>query len=320
VFVCLTIIYHVFVYINKYISSVKVSHSGPYLSHLSRFGLLDPDPHASIYLLDKRPKKPYTDCSSGALNSNVPPIFYSFIYSRMKIGFSNGDFYRLDFNSNQRFSNQRINFFKDGGSASALELCCYKEEMVDYLLDNDIDLSYFTYLSLHVPDLPYKKDGRANSVLSKLELLGQKYKINNFVFHADTVIDWGLFNSFRGLPVSIENMDDRKKFGRTIDDIKSILYKHNFKLTLDLQHCFVNDSSMKLALDFQEEFKDKIAEYHISGFDEELLHYPLFKTKQNIIIESLKYINLPIIIESAFDKVGEHEEEMKYITDIINKN
>jgi hypothetical protein len=70
---------------------------------------------------------------------------------------------------------------------------------------------------------------------------------------------------------------------------------------------------MKLAFDFQEKFKERIVEYHIAGNGEEFLHYPLFKTKQDEIITSLQYPNIPIIIESTFDKIGEQEEELEYI-------
>lgn len=237
----------------------------------------------------------------------------------MIIGFSNGNFYRIYFNSNERFSNEYINHYKSRGLANAIELDCSNETMIDYLLDiNDFDLSYFTFISLHAPDLAYTDDENSNRVLSKLELLAKKYKINNFVFHTDTIFDWNVLNNYKNIPISIENMDNHKKFGRTIDDVKSILDKYDFKLTLDLQHCFVNDKSMKLALDFQEKFKDKIIEYHISGFDDELIHYPLFKTKQNEIIDSLKYKNMPIIIESTFDKIGEQEMELEYIKKRLN--
>lgn len=237
----------------------------------------------------------------------------------MIIGFGTGDFCRIYSNPNERFSNKYINHYKSRGLANAIELDCLNEVMIDYLLDiTNLNLSYFTFISLHTPDLAYANDEDSNRVLSKLELLAKKYKINNFVFHTDKVLDWNIFNNYKNIPISIENMDDHKKFGKTIDDLKSILDKYNFKLTLDLQHCFVNDRSMKLASDFQEEFKDKIVEYHISGFDDEVLHYPLFKTKQNEIIDSLKNKNIPIIIESTFDQVGGQEKELEYIKNRIN--
>ena len=192
--------------------------------------------------------------------------------------------------------------------------------MIDYLIDaTEFDLSYFTFISLHTPDLAYADDENSNRILSKLELLTRKYKIDNIIFHTDRVLNWNVLSNYKKIPISIENMDDHREFGKTINDVKSILDKYGFKLTLDLQHSFVNDNSMKLALDFQEKFKDKIVEYHVSGFDDEFLHYPLFKTNQNEIIDSLKYKNIPIIIESTFDQIGDQEKELEYIKNRMNQ-
>lgn len=237
----------------------------------------------------------------------------------MILGFGNGKFYRIHSDSNERFSDKYMNYCKAGGAVHAIELQCRNEAMIDYLIDIfDYDLSYFSYISLHVPDLIYIDDEGSNRILSKLKILAQKYNINNFVFHTDKNTDWDFLSGNADLPISVENMDERKEKGKFIEDIKLILDKYDYKLTLDLQHCFVNDRSMKLAQDFQDVFKGKIAEYHISGYDSEFLHYPLFKTKQDQIINSLIYKNIPIIIESTFDEIGDHEKELDYIKNRIN--
>ena len=238
----------------------------------------------------------------------------------MTIGFSNGDFYRLYSNDNERFSNRYINLYKVNNKANAIELHCLNEKCLDYLLnENNIDFSSFKYVSLHAPDLEYQNDETSNRIFYKLVNLYKKYKIQNIIFHIDKVKDWEVFLNYKILPISIENMDNNKKFGKSINDVKMVLDKYNFNLTLDLQHCFVNDESMKLAIDFQELFKERIVEYHISGYQKIYLHYPLFKLSQDQIIDSLKYKNIPIIIESTFDKIGEEEKELKYITERLNK-
>ena len=246
----------------------------------------------------------------------------SLIYNKfnfMHIGFGNGVFFRMQSTSNDRYSKECINLFKIPG-VNAIELHCVNEETVEYLVSNDIDLSHFSFVSLHAPNLAYDNDSISNKVLTNLELLHKKYRINNFIFHSDKIRNWEIISKYENLPVSIENMDDCKSFGRTVEEIESIMSKYNFNLTLDLQHCFVNDRSLKLALDFQNKYKDRIVEYHISGYDETHLHYPLFKTRQDSIIHSLKYRNVPIIIESAFDAFDEYTEELKYIANGINLN
>ncbi|MFH0856930.1 MAG: hypothetical protein V1860_03465 [bacterium] len=228
----------------------------------------------------------------------------------MIIGFCNGIFYRIK-NINGRFSKETIERCKIG---NAIELHLADEWMVDYLLEHqNIDLSGFSFISIHAPRIEYKNNATSKEILEKLNQICLDRKIDNVVFHTNLIIDGNIFNEYPDIPISIENVDERGKNGRFVKDIKPILDKYNFGLTLDLQHCFCNDKTMGLAKEFQEIFKDKIVEYHISGFDEKLLHYPLFKTRQDEIIKSLRYKNIPIIIESAFDDLNEPVEELKYI-------
>jgi hypothetical protein len=151
-------------------------------------------------------------------------------------------------------------------------------------------------------------------MFDKFLKLSKKFSIRNFVFHPDTVRDWSVFGKYPDLPISIENMDDQKLFGRTLEDIQSILSKYDLGLTLDLQHCYVNDPSMNLAKQFQTVFADRIVQYHLSGYEKNLLHYPLYKTRQDEIISALRFPNLPIIIESTLEAEGEQEKEYQYIT------
>lgn len=231
----------------------------------------------------------------------------------MQVGFCNGDFHRINCEPEERFSKKFINIYNSNGQAKAIELHCTHKSMIDYLLEiRDLDLSQFTFISMHTPHFQYIHNEETDIFLSKLRRLKDRYNISNFVFHTDKYIDWKIFDNHKELPVSIENMDNRKREGKTVKEIRQILDKYDFKLTLDLQHCFTNDSTMKLANTFQEEFRDRIVEYHISGYEERFIHYPLFKTKQDIIIQSLKYKELPIILEGTFDEIGEHNRELKY--------
>lgn len=232
----------------------------------------------------------------------------------MKIGFCNGDYHRVFSDPNERFFEKYLNLYTAQGKAEAIELHCINEEMIEYLLNReDLDLSPFSFISLHTPHFPYHNNKLTHMLLSKLVALEEKFNIKNFVFHTDKYVNWDILKNYQELPISIENMDNRKNKGKRFDEIRNVLDRYDFKLTLDLQHVFTNDPSMQLALRLQEEFHGRIAEYHISGFDTNLLHYPLFKTQQDIIIQSLKYTNLPIIVESTFDRFGEHETELEYI-------
>jgi hypothetical protein len=237
----------------------------------------------------------------------------------MNIGFANGNFWQLNASTNERFDEKVIRKFIIPG-ASIIELHCIDEGTLDYILEKGFCIKDdVKMVSMHAPTahLRYDDSMITHRILHKIELICAKYSVHNVVFHPDLIFNWSVLASYTNIPVSIENMDDRKDFGKSIGDIESVLKKYNFGLTIDLQHCFVNDSTMKLAQEFQDKFKDRIVEYHISGFEKRLLHYPLYKTKQNIIIEALKYKNIPIIIESVFDNFGEQYKELEYIKKYI---
>lgn len=235
----------------------------------------------------------------------------------MIIGFSNGNFFLLNKNNDERLDPSFIENFKVSG-ANAIEIICFGEDTLDTLINMKAQVfSHFEYISIHAPGLPYKDDELSNCLLSKLKTATRKFNIKNIVFHIDIVSDWA-FLAEQGLPISIENMDDDKSFGRTVADVQSILNKYPFGLTLDLQHCYVNDNSMKLAQDFQEKFKDRIVQYHLSGYQPKYLHHTLFTTNQDNIIDSLMYKNIPTIIESTFEKLGDQVRELEYIKNRID--
>jgi len=228
----------------------------------------------------------------------------------MIIGFSRGDFYRMFPKDESVALVKKINSL-DNDLINAIELNCASKKLIECFLDEEIDLSFLDYVSIHGPSL---SDNNLKEILLRLEKINKKYGIDNFVFHAEKGIDWDLVKDIITSPISIENMDNRKKFGKTVESIKKIIDKYDFKFTLDLQHAYTNDKSMKLADKFHRELGDKIIEYHLSGFDPKFLHYPLFKTKQNEIINGVRK-DIPIIIESTFDKEKEAEKELRYVVE-----
>ena len=152
-------------------------------------------------------------------------------------------------------------------------------------------------------------------MLKKIELIVNKFNIYNVVIHPSNVSNWDVFNNFQHLPLSIENMDRSNKKGKTVEDIEYLINKYNFNLTLDLNHCLSNDESMELAREFHDRLGDRIVEYHISGYDKEKPHVPLYTVGQKEIIEALELKDKVIIIESEFNKIGEEIKEFEYIID-----
>lgn len=236
----------------------------------------------------------------------------------MRIGGSSWDYYRI---AAARNTDEEIlkNFVYP--EANIVELMCHDKEHLDMELDPLLVKEKFVSCSLHLPVHTYRDDDSSHKILKKIEALCSRFAIQNIVIHPDTVVDRSLFQQYQHLPFSIENMDERKKIWRSVEDVKKILDENpHISFTLDLQHCYVNDPTMQLAKDFHEALWDKLVQYHISWYHPEYLHYPLFKTNQDIIISSLQRTDLPIIIESTFDEPGELEKEMAYIKKVIASN
>lgn len=237
----------------------------------------------------------------------------------MIIGFSSGDFHKLCSDFKERLSHNFIDNFKANNKANAIEIHCKNNEQINNLIEENFDLTYFEYISIHMPKITYTSDKNTYKLLDRIKLITKKYDIKNIVFHADNVLDWSIFDQYKTLPISIENMDDRKDFWKSIEDLEPILNRYNLNLTLDLQHCFVNDNTLKLARDFHNTFRNKIVEYHISWFEQDNLHYTLFRTGQDEIINSLELKNTPIIIESWLDEIWDSQKEFEYIISRLNK-
>ncbi len=238
----------------------------------------------------------------------------------MFIGFSNGNFHQFFQKNIEKHSLECINFCKVEGEANAIELHASSEEEINYLLKIGKDkLKYFKYVSFHTPSFLYKNNKNTRKILQKFSLLREKLAIQNFVFHTDKKNDWTFLSSYN-IPISVENMDNKKNYGKTIEEMKKILEKYNFGLTLDLQHCYTNDKKMKLTKNFHEELGEKIKEYHLSGFSKNKNHAPLFKTEEKEIIFSLKKRNIPIILEGVFSSLKDAKKELIYVKKNLRKN
>ena len=220
----------------------------------------------------------------------------------MILGFSTGCLYK----NLEPCSAEVVNLIM-ATNCNAIELCAIKPERLDYLNKIDVNLlKSFSYISLHAPDINYKKDKLTLEVLDKIKKLHEKFNFKTIVICPNYVKDFSVLNL--DLPISFENMDKRKNFGTNMDDMKKVFtILPDSKMVLDLTHIFTNDPSMKLSRDFLGEFRDRIIEIHLSGYfihqdGDEQQHFPIFISKQKEILDSMPK-NIPIIIESVFPKI-----------------
>ncbi|MFH1427317.1 MAG: hypothetical protein ABIG60_02195 [Patescibacteria group bacterium] len=232
----------------------------------------------------------------------------------MLLGFSTGFFYKFG----QPMSREAILICKKLG-CKAIELCGVMPERINLLKNiKKIYLQNFKYISLHSSGLmKYKNNKKTKLMLEIIQEAHNRLNFNCVIIHSDLIEDWTVFKNYT-FPIAVENMDLMKKSGKTPRSFKKILANEKIKLVLDLNHCYTNDKSMKLAEEFYHNFKNQICEIHLSGYkDKNNLHVPLLKTKQIKILKAIPDKNMPIIIESACENIIEAEKEYNYIKNYL---
>jgi hypothetical protein len=225
----------------------------------------------------------------------------------MLLGFSTGCLYK----THEPIARETFAVFR-GLGCNAIELTCNDDEAIIKLLAEirPKDLDGFTYVSLHAPAIHNKY------TLDLLQRAQDIFQFKTIVVHPDEVDSLNVFLGSK-LPLAIENMDWRKDIGKYVESMQDIFKKSDFPMALDLNHCFTNDPSMRLAAEMHAAFGQRIVELHLSGFDH--LHEPLFRTKQTEILEAIPDKNLPIIIESGCESVEDAKKEFEYVKNFLEK-
>ena len=232
-----------------------------------------------------------------------------------KIGFSHGVLFKvLDVNTKESLD------ILAASGASAVEINCHRSGDSSSLNNLLPYIKKFERISLHVPcNIRYGNNDETISLLKDLEDFYKKSGAELVVVHPDVVDDWSVFDSF-DMNFAIENLDDRKKEFKDVADLKEFFKVHpKWAFVLDFGHANSNDKSMILAEDLIKEFKSRVVEIHLSGY--EVFHDPLYHTKQKEIINYCKEFSVPIIIESVFevsDGVEGVKKEFDYVIENLN--
>lgn len=224
---------------------------------------------------------------------------------KRKIGFSQGCLHGFDF-----FSEKILDVYLKN-SDRAIEVH-FKTDKVDELEKIILDIKKFKYVSIHLPtDFRYGNNKETKEFLDKIYRFYLKIKAKLAVIHPNSVVGWEVFDNYE-MNWAIENMDYKQVNYKYLEDFeKFFIEKNNWKMVLDLNHCFTNDKSMVLAKNFIDKLGSRIAEFHISGFVD--FHESLYKTDQKIILDFCKELDVPLIIESGFGSVEELQKEINYI-------
>ena len=203
------------------------------------------------------------------------------------------------------FGNFRLGLqMVEGQRAAAIELSALREEELAPLVEalNDLELSQFSYVAVHSPSrLQHLSEEQV------VELLVRVWKRGwSIVVHPDTIEKHELWQRF-GKLACIENMDKRKRTGRTTYELAQIFARlPEASLCFDLGHVRQIDPTMCEAELMLTTFKERIRQVHLSAVSSSSTHEPLNFEAMTAFQQVARLIpaNTPIILETPVPKEG----------------
>ncbi len=151
----------------------------------------------------------------------------------------------------------------------------------------------FRYLSVHAPAKNFDERVAVDQ-LCELPLA-----VRSVVLHPDVIVDVALWKRLKTRAV-IENMDDRKKGGRTVDELKPIfkaLPEAGF--CFDVAHAWSLDPTMELAHSLLDQFRASLRQVHLSSLDSAGHHIPLRREDAQLFTDVLsRCTDVPWILEA----------------------
>ncbi len=199
---------------------------------------------------------------------------------------------------------------------------------LNHLLSFNISKKNLEYLkdlkfnSIHAPwkEITYGENKTTKEAFKKISFLYKQIKAGNVVFHTSHIKDYSLILNSNFVS-SIENSDWRNP-GHNIEDIKSILDKYEkLKFTFDFAHA-ITVSATDIP-NYISQFKDRLAEIHISMYDKvsqehSFLHEYNSKEIKGLL-QYLKNTSVPLILECFIpgpEEIKLIKKEIEYLEKI----
>ena len=184
-------------------------------------------------------------------------------------------------------------------TASAVEVSALRlHELTNaarYVLDVPIDR--FSYVSFHAPSSFAPSEEK--QVLAQLAAIAERgWPI---VVHPDVIFTPAKWQQLGGL-LLIENMDQRKPFGRTAEELSAVFsVLSNASLCFDFGHARQIDPTMTEAFRIVNQHGRRLKQIHLSDVDAESKHHPLNipAVKAFFRIAPLIERNVAIILEAV---------------------
>ncbi len=163
-----------------------------------------------------------------------------------------------------------------------------------------LDLAAYNFVSLHAPSRlsPGDEEKVIGLLVSAME---QGIAI---VAHPDVISSPSAWRRF-GRQLLIENLDKRKRFGRTARDLQAVFGElPEAKLCFDIAHARQVDPTMTEARFILEVWGDRLAEVHISELNTRSHHDPIsvYAVSDYQSVADLIPERVPIILETLIDR------------------
>lgn len=210
-----------------------------------------------------------------------------------RIGFSTGAISRGDITLGVSVHSS----LRHGG---AIELSALREPELDDLVASAdrLDLSRYRAVSVHAPARFTRE--QESSVVRRLSALPPQWLL---VLHPDSIHDAEAWRSLEQR-LAIENMDQRKPTGRTVEELEQWFEQlPGARFCLDVAHARHVDPSGSLLSALVERFESRLAEIHVSGMGADASHQAVGLTATRDLETLARDIgaDVAVIIESVVD-------------------
>lgn len=196
---------------------------------------------------------------------------------------------------------------QQGAQFTAVELSALREAELKPLVATarDLPLGKFAYVSFHAPSS--FKTSREGEVVDLLLQLPTLWPV---VVHPDLVDDPDVWRAL-GDRLCLENMDLRKRTGRTVDEMQQafdLLPEAGF--CLDLGHARQIDPTMGIAIEMLRRFGSRLRQLHVSEVATFGEHRRLGFLARTAFSRVARYVpgEIPIILESIVSENDMLEE------------
>ncbi|MBN2899634.1 MAG: hypothetical protein JXO44_12750 [Clostridia bacterium] len=154
-------------------------------------------------------------------------------------------------------------------------------------------LSSFKAISIHAPwrGIKYKNNKATKEIVDCLNLIMDKVSISTVIFHFDCIED------FQWLKTCQFDYCIKNPARHSWDEFNTAIEQHGFDSVLDINRATRFEDYMDQYL---QKHSNSLKAVHVSGYMEDLGRTPIVESGQQFLLDKLKPVDAPMIIEGLF--------------------